>query len=131
MRVSSEVVVERLGVPSLEAVVELLPDRTAELLDELAGVDEVERADALEDEPRRLVEQLQVALDRGRGERPLDLHRDPAPVRQHRAMDLADRRRRDRYLVELEEEPLNRLSELLADDALDVGERERADVVLE
>ena len=34
-------------------------------------------------------------------------------------------------LVELEEEPLDRLAELLADHALDVGERERAHVVLE
>ena len=63
--------------------------------------------------------------------RPLHLHRDAAAVRQHGAVHLADRRGGHRLLVELEVEPLDRLPELLADHALDVGERERAHVVLE
>ena len=46
-------------------------------------------------------------------------------------MHLADRGGRDRLLVELEEEPLDRLAELLANGALDVGERKGTDVVLE
>ena len=40
--VPGEVPAERLGVPRLLLVVELLPDRAGELVDELAGVDEVE-----------------------------------------------------------------------------------------
>ena len=46
-------------------------------------------------------------------------------------MHLADRRGRERLLVELGEQPLDRLAELRADRALDVRERERAHVVLE
>src|SRR5579862_2121392 len=46
-------------------------------------------------------------------------------------MHLADRRRSDRRGLELQEEPFDRLAELLANDALDVGERERPYVVLE
>ena len=36
----------------------------------------------------------------------------------------------DEHLVELEEQPLDRLSELLADHPLHIGERNRGDVVL-
>ncbi len=46
-------------------------------------------------------------------------------------MHLADRRCGDRLVVELEEEALDRLTELLQDDALDLLVRERAHVVLE
>ena len=76
-------------------------------------------------------EQLDVALDLPRRVRPLHLDDDLPAVRQHRAVHLADRRGRDRLLLELEEQPLDRLPELLADRALDVLERERAHVVLQ
>ena len=46
-------------------------------------------------------------------------------------MDLADRGRGDRSRVELGEELLDAQLELLADNALDVVVRDRADVVLE
>ena len=46
-------------------------------------------------------------------------------------MHLADGRGGDRLLDELDEEPLDRLAQLLRDHLLDLGERERADVVLE
>ena len=46
-------------------------------------------------------------------------------------MHLADRRGGERLLVELEEQPLDRLAELLLDHALDLRERERPHVVLE
>ena len=61
--VTREVAVEVLRVPALLPVVELLADRARELVDELARVDEVERADPLAREPRRLVEQREVGLD--------------------------------------------------------------------
>ena len=131
VRMPGEVEVERLRVAALEAVVELLPDRLREFVDELARVDEVEHAHALDDEPRRLLEQLDVALDRGRRVRPLHLDGDAAPVREHRAVHLADRRRRQHLLVELEEEPLDRLAELLADHALDIHERKRPHLILQ
>ena len=46
-------------------------------------------------------------------------------------MHLADRRGGDRLAVELEEEPLDRVAEILDDHALGLLERERAHVVLE
>jgi len=45
-------------------------------------------------------------------------------------MHLPDRCGGKRLLVEVEEEPLDRLVELLADRSLDVGERKRSDIVL-
>ena len=46
-------------------------------------------------------------------------------------MHLADRGGGDRLAVELQEEPLDRLAQLLPDDALDLLVREGAHVVLE
>ena len=59
-------------------------------------VDEVERADALLDHPRRLVEQREVGLDLPRRVRPLHLDDHLVAVRERRAVHLADRGRRDR-----------------------------------
>ena len=131
VRVAGEVALERLGVACLEPVVELLADRAGELVDELAHVDEVERPDPLLGDSRGLVEEPEVGLDLLRRARALHLDGDAVAVREHRAVDLADRRRRDRLAVELEEEALDRLTEVLADDALDLLVRERAHVVLE
>jgi hypothetical protein len=131
VRVAREVAVEHLGVPALLPVVELESDRAGELVDDLARVDEVERTHALLDDPRRLLEELDVALDLARGVRPLHLHRDAPAVREHRPMHLADRRRGHRLRLELDEQPLDRQVEVLGDDALHVREREGRDVVLE
>ena len=122
---------EGLRVARLEPVVELLADRAPELVHELARVDEVERADAVLRDARRLVEEREVGLDLPRGVRPLHLHGDALPVRQDGAVHLADRRRRHRFLLERGEELLDGELELLADHALDLGEGERRDVVLE
>ena len=46
-------------------------------------------------------------------------------------MHLADRRRRDGLLLEVEERPLDRQAELRLDDPLDVLDRERRHLVLE
>ena len=100
VRVAREVPVEGLRVASLEPVVELLADRAPELVHELARVDEVERADAVLRDARRLVEEREVGLDLPRGVRPLHLHGDALPVRQDSAVHLADRRRRHRLLLE-------------------------------
>ena len=131
VRVAGEVAVEVLRVARLLPVVELLPDRARELVHELARVDEVERADPLAREPRRLVEEAEVGFDLLRRARPLHLDRDPAPVRQGRAVHLADRRGRDRRRLEVEEQPLERVPELLLDHPLGLLERERPHVVLQ
>ena len=131
VRLAGEVVVERLRVPPLEPVVELLADLPGELVDEPARIDEVERVHALLHEPRRLVEQREVGLDLARRARPLHLHGDLLAVRKRRAVHLADRRRRDGLAFEVEEEPLDRVAEVLDDHALGLLERERAHVVLE
>ena len=80
---------------------------------------------------RRLVEEREVGLDLPRGVRPLHLHGDAPAVREDGAVHLADRRRRHRLLLERGEELLDRQLELVADHALDLGERERRDVVLQ
>ena len=117
--VADEVPVELLGVPCLVLVVELQADRARELVDERDGVDELERADALADETRRLIEQLEVGLDlAGRG-RPLHLHHHALAVRKGRAVHLADRGRRDRPLLEVEEGLLDPQTEVLFDDRLE------------
>src|SRR5213076_1234194 len=85
---AGEVVVKGLRVARLEPVVELLPDRARELVDELPRVDEVERADPLPREPRGLVEESEVALDLARRVRALHLHGDAVPVRQRRPVHL-------------------------------------------
>ena len=119
VRVAGEVPMEGLGVAAFEPVVELLADRAGELVHELAHVDEVERPHALLGDSRRLVEKTEVGLDLLGRTRPLHLDGDDVAVREHRAVDLADRGGGHRLAVELEEEALDRLAELLADDALD------------
>ena len=126
-----EVPVEAVGVASLVPVVELLADRARELVDHLARVDEVEHPHALFRESRRLVHQLEVGFDLARRVRPLHFDGNAAPVREHGAVNLADRRRGERLGLELEEEPLDRLPELFSDHTLDLGERDRPHVVLE
>ncbi len=126
-----EVAEEALGVSCLVPVVELLADRAGELVDDLARVDEVEHPYPLLCQSRRLVHQLEIGLDLARSVRPLHLDGDSPAVRQHRAVHLADRGSRDRVGVELEEEPLDRLPELLSDHPLDLGERNGPHVVLE
>ena len=126
-----EVAPERVGVPRLELVVELLADEARELVDEVVDVDEVERAHALPDDPRRLVEQREVVLDLARRVRALHLDDDGVAVRQHRAVDLPDRRRGNRRLAELEERLLDRQAELVLDHLAHLRERKRRHVVLE
>ena len=129
--VAGEVAVERLGVARLVAVVQLEPDRARELVDELLGIHELERLHPLAEQPRRLVEEPEVGLDLlGRG-RALHLDRDLAAVGQDGAMDLADRRRRERREVELEECPIHAQVELCLDDVAHVLEGNRRGVVLE
>ena len=126
-----EVAPERVGVPRLELVVELLPDEARELVDEVVDVDEVERADALPDQAGGLVEEGKVVLDLTRRVRPLHLDDHLVAVREHRPVHLADRRGCDRRLSELDERLLERQAEFAFDDLPHLRERERAHVVLQ
>ena len=131
VRVPGEVAVERLGVAGLLAVVELLADRARELVDDLAGVDEVERTDALLDEPRGLLEQLDVALDLARRVRPLHLHGDLRPFGSTaRCTWPIDAAAIGCSSNSTKRRPIG-CCRSSSDDPLDVGERERRDVVLE
>ena len=47
----------RLGIPGLGPVVELAADRARELVDDLLGIDEIERPNALLGKARRLEEE--------------------------------------------------------------------------
>ena len=129
--VAHEVAVEYLRVPRLVAVVELEADGARELVHELSRVHELERLDALAQELRRLVEQAEVGLDLLRGGRALHLDRDLAAVRQHGAVHLSDRRRRERREVELEECAIHAQIELRLDDVAHLLERDRRRVILE
>src|SRR5207253_8179738 len=88
VRMPGEVAMERVGVSRLEPVVELVADRTGELVDELARVDEVESAHPFLRDACGLVEQREIRLDLTRSPRPLYLHGDVASVRKPGAMDL-------------------------------------------
>jgi hypothetical protein len=130
-RVPGEVAVELLGVPRLHPVVELLADRAGELVDERDGVDELERLDAVANETRGLVHELEVGFDLARRVRPLHLHGDTASVRERRPVHLTDGRGGNGLLLEIEEELLDGELELLLDHALDLGVGDRRDVVLQ
>src|SRR5204862_1965599 len=101
VRVAGEVPVQRVGVPALEAIVQLLADRPGELVYHLADVYEVERADALLGDAGGLVEEPEVGFDLLRRAGALHLDRDLVAVREDCAVDLADRGGCDRLLVEL------------------------------
>ena len=107
-RVLGEVAPEDLGVPGLDAVVELAPDRACELVHDRHRVDEREPVDPPPDDPGNLVEQRQVGLDLARGRRPLHLDRHEAPVRELGVMHLADRCGRHRDRVEGDEQAVDR-----------------------
>ena len=122
---------KRLGVARLEPVVELLADRARELVDDLLGVDEVERADALLRQARRLEEQREVGLDLARRVGPLHLDDDRRPFGsvarctcpiEAAASGFSSNSRKSRSI----DWPSSSWI-----DALDVLERERADVVLQ
>ena len=128
---AGEVAVERVRVPCLQPVVELLPDRARKLVHELVRVDEVERAHAFLGDLRRLIEQGHVGFDLSRRTWALHLDGDLLAVRKRRAMHLSDRGCGDRLLVELREELADREAEIFLDHLLDVGHRKRANVVLQ
>ncbi len=121
-RMATEDPGERALVLGLELVVELLldpvPDLRADRLRVQPGRDPLR-------EPQDQPEILHVGAN-GRGHaRILDLDRDPTPVREPRAIHLADRGGGDRFLVELVEHVLDAFLELLLDHLAHVLEGDR------
>src|SRR4029453_16646865 len=111
VRIPRPVPAEALGVPPFGSVVELRADRAAELVDELARIDEVERPDSLLRDAGRLVEQREIRVDLARRTRALHLDGDGLSIRQRRAVPLSDRGCGDRLPVEGDERPLERQAE--------------------
>ena len=126
-----EVPVEGFRVPRLVRVVELEANRARELVDELLWIDELERAHALLQELRRLVEEPEVGLDLPRRLGALNLDRDLLAVREHGPVHLPDRGGGERLLVELDERLLHGQPELGLDRGTRLLERERRHVVLQ
>ena len=89
-------------VRGLDAVVELVAHPRTQLVDETLHVEALQR-----ERREQSVEHLgvvEVGPDRTVDARILDFHRDLSAVGKHRAVHLADRRRRDRHRVPVEEE---------------------------
>ena len=113
--VVAEVAAKCLRVARFLLVVELEPDRTGELVDELVRVDEVELPHTLADDAGGRAHQLEIRLDLTRRRRALHLDDDLGAVGQRRSVHLPDRSGRDRPLVEVEERPLDREPQLLVE----------------
>ena len=106
--------------------VELRPQVHLELVRERLELEELRRLGALLEQARRRADDVEVEVDVLDDPRPPDLHHDVAPIREHRRVDLRDRRCRQRLWLE----PCERtLPEVLADDPLDLRERERRHLV--
>ena len=121
-RVAAEDPRQRALVLGLELVVELLLDPGADLLADRLGVHP--GGDPL-DQPQDQAQVLHVGADRRGDARVLDLDRHLPAVEQGRAVDLADRGRRDRLLVEVLEHVGQALVELLLDHLAHVLEGDR------
>ena len=112
----------------LELVVELLDDPLAQLRGERLRVEAGREPLDQRQQQHRVA---QVGLDRLGDPRVLDLDDDIVAVERRRSVDLADRRRRERTLVELGEDAAERSAELVSHQPLELRERDRRDVVAE
>ena len=127
--------VQQLGeapqVVGLGPEVEFCDEARTERVEE---VDEGESAADLRgrvDHAGQVGEDLEVSTHRVGDARTLHLHHDLAPVGERRSVDLGDRCRSDRFVVEPCEHVADLDAELSFDDRADLGGRDRVDVVLE
>src|SRR5215204_1698121 len=107
-----EVGSEATGVLDLLLVVELAPDHTLELGNELLDVDKDPIPEPRIQERRQISHQREIRLHAPRSLRPLHLYRDLLATVQPRPVDLADTRRPEPHRVELGEYLLGRNSQL-------------------
>ena len=110
----------------LELVVQLLGDPLAQLRGERLHVKAGREPLDQRQQQHRVA---QIGLDRLRDPRILDLDDHLVAVKRRRSVDLTDRRGRERALVELGEDAAERPSELVSQQPLELGERDRRDVV--
>jgi hypothetical protein len=103
--------------------VQLLDDGLGEQLDEGRRIAECRHRDASHQERRDPCHGLDVAAHEPRDAGTLDLDDDLLAAGQPRRMDLRDRRRGDRRLLQGNEDLRDRPAEVLLDDATDHGER--------
>ena len=115
----------------LPAVVELADERAAELAEQLAQAVRAADARALVGDLGDLAEDAHVVADRVADVGALDLDDDVPAGAGRRAVDLTERGRCERLLVEGGEEVLDPRAELGLDDLLDLLEGEGLDGVLE
>ena len=125
-RVAAEGAVDAALVLRLDLVVELVGDPLAQLGEQRLGVHP--RRHPLEQRDEQL-HVAHVGLDRLGDPRVLDLDRDVVAVVRRRAVDLPDRRGRDRLLVELGEELGQRPAEVALGDLAHVLEGDLRRVV--
>ena len=118
-------------VAGLASVVQLPDQRPAELPKQRREPIPPTEIGALVRHLGQAGEHLHVALDDVARLGPLHLDDDLAPTRQRRSMDLSQRRRSQRLLVELDEQVPQRHPELGLDRLLDTLERDCLDVVLQ
>ena len=126
MRVAAEQALQAALVLDLGLVVELVGDPVADLVQHRRRIEV--RCEAREDgtnEP----EVAQIGLGRLRHPRMLHLDGDELAVARARLVDLAQRRERERLLVDVVEQPADLLVEILLDDASHLAERDRRGAV--
>ena len=131
LRERGEVVAQDVGVARLLQVIQLVRQRDPGLLD---GADEVQLPGDLGVLVERMgdvVEHRQLLAHLLAHVRALDLHDDVGAVAEDGAVGLAERCGSERGRLEALEGLRDAHAELLLDDALDVGERERFDGVLQ
>ena len=113
----------------LDEVVELVGGPARELVDDRPAARRPEQVRPVE-HPRQRVHEVDVRLEALADAGPLDLDRDRSPVGQDRAMDLADRCRRERLAARTTRKTTSGgAAQLLADDLAHLGVRERRDLV--
>ena len=112
----------------LQLVVQLLGDPLAQLGGQRLHIEAGREPLDQREQQHRVA---QIGLDRLRDPRVLDLDDHLVAVERRRAVHLADRRGRERVLVELGEDAGERPAELVAQQPLELCERDRRDVIAE
>ena len=120
----ADVVADRDGVRGLDLVVELLARPAGELVDDLPRAGRAQHVRAV-DERGDAAHERDVAHEQQPDPGTLHLDGDAAAVVQDRVVHLPDRRAPERLVLERREDVVRGPPELLANDPLDVGVRER------
>ena len=126
--VALRVLAEQDGLAGLDEVVDLVGGPARELVDDVAALGPAEQPRPVE-QPRHAVHEVDVGLEGLADVRPLDLDRDDVAVVEAGPVDLPDRRRGERLVLEGREGDLGLGAELATDDLADLVVAERRDLV--